>query len=98
MAEHKSGRITIEAMGDGTYQTHSGMGKPMEHETAAYAAAHFLKHHSRGDHVVIEGHDEGYTTHGVHDGESHTSEHKTMNSAVRSVRDCMGGECEGGGR
>lgn len=90
MAHEKHSHMTIHAHGDGTYHSEP---MHMEHPSAAHAAAHFLKMHAEGDHVVAEGHDEGYSVHGVHDGEMHSSEHENLGAAKRQMGDCVNGEC-----
>jgi hypothetical protein len=96
-ANQKASQITIHAHGDGTYHSESGYdSKRVEHPSAAHAAAHFLKQHATGDHMVIEGHEDGYTSHGIHDGKMHgPEEHSTMRGLKSQVTDCMDGDCNG---
>lgn len=55
----------------------------------------FLKSHDGGDHMHIEGHEHGYTTHSIHDGKMHgPEEHSNMQALKRHVGHCMGDDCE----
>lgn len=92
----KHSSTTLVAHGDGTYHTEHGMtGKRMEHPTFGHAAMHMAKMHAEGDHMHIHGHEDGFTTHSVHDGEMHgPEEHSTTGKLKAHVGDCMGGECE----
>ena len=50
---------------------------------------------AKGDHMHVEAHEDGYTTHSAHYGKMHgPHEHKTMGALKKHMGDCMDGECE----
>ena len=95
VASEKHSSTTLHAHGDGTYHTTQGYESGRkEHPSFGHAVAHMAKNHAEGDHMHIEGHEDGYTTHSVHDGKVHgPEEHKTMGELKRHVADCMDGDC-----
>ena len=61
---------------------------------AANFGKEMAKAHPEGDHMWIHGHEDGWTTHSVHDGVPHGPEqHKTMGALKKHVAECMDGEC-----
>lgn len=94
--KEKTSSSSLHAHGDGTYHTQSGEygGKRTDHESIGAALIHLAKAHAEGDHMHIQGHDEGYTTHHVKEGGKvqGPNEHKTMGAAKKAVAEAMDSE------
>jgi len=82
-SETKHSSISLHSHGDGTYHTHSparsgdgegygpvGERQPgrVEHKSIGAALMHIAKHHAVNDHMHVEGHEDGFTTHHVREG------------------------------
>ena len=91
----KSSSSTLTAHGDGTYHVQSGEGwggdGRTEHASLGHALMHLAMMHGQGDHMHIEGHDEGYTSHHVKEGKKVQGphDHKTMRELKRHVAETM---------
>jgi hypothetical protein len=79
----ESGRGGIDYYGSG--------GKRKDHESIGAALMHMAMKHSDGDHMHIEGHDSGFTTHHVMEGKrvQGPSEHKSVGELKRHVAEVM---------
>ena len=70
----------------------------MEKEHSAMVKKHLAEMAKTmgGDHMHIHEHEEGYTSHHVHEGKTPVGphEHATMGALKKHVADCMDGECE----
>lgn len=95
-SEHRKSASTIlTAHGDGTYHTTGGENWSsdgrVEHASLGAALMYLAKMHGQNDHMSIEGHDTGFTTHHVLEGKKVQGphEHKTMRELKRHVAETM---------
>ena len=101
MAEsEKHGSISLHAHGDGTFHTFSpargGDGISyggereqgrVEHKSIGAALMHIAKNHAPNDHVHVEGHEDGFTSHSVREGArvQGPHDHKNLRELKRSM-------------
>lgn len=70
LQSEKGSHTTLHAHGDNTYHSVDANGNRKDHLTFGAAIMHMAKMHGPpGDHMHVHGHEEGFTTHHVMEGE-----------------------------